>query len=101
MQVSPAALLQDKDQIQPEGRSQSEEHGSCFSQGLIVMKKYCDYNNCYKGKHLIRAHVQFQKFSHSHHGGECGVGTEVTDGCELSYRCWESHPVPQQERKGF
>ena len=43
-------------------------HCSLLSQGFVTVKRYHDQDNSYKGKHLIGACLQFQRFSPSSPG---------------------------------
>lgn len=46
-------------------------HGLCFRVSVAV-KRYHDHGNSYKGKHLIRAGLQFRGLVHDCHGGKHG-----------------------------
>ena len=42
------------------------------SQGYITVKRHHGYDNSFKGKHLIRAGLQFRGVVHYYHGGKQG-----------------------------
>ena len=49
---SPSQICGDRTQI-----------SRCLTQGFVAVKRHHDQGNCYKGKHLIGAGLQFQRFS--------------------------------------
>lgn len=76
----------------------------CLSQRSIAVKRRHEHSNSYKGNHLIRAFLQFQRFSFLSsgrrmwwHRGRLGAGKVAEICCQISrpqeerYQTWLEH----------
>lgn len=67
----------------------------CLRHGSIVVKGHHGYRNSYQGKHLTDSCLEFQRFSHCHHGRE-HRGKQAMMGLEKQLRV--VHPDQQAAR---